>query len=78
MGLSVLATALLLIASGCGHKKETDTTSIVAGAQVLVLINMKKHNHSDNKDSLSLWGAVYMGTDVMIGAGIFASTFIRA
>lgn len=39
---------------------------------------MKKHNHLDNKDSLSLWGAVYVGTEVMIGAGIFASTFIRA
>lgn len=35
---------------------------------------MSKHEHSDNKDSLSLWGAVSMGTGVMIGAGIFALT----
>ena len=32
-------------------------------------------NHNSNdKDSLSLWGAVSMGTGVMIGAGIFALT----
>ena len=35
---------------------------------------MKKDDHSENKDSLSLWGAVSMGTGVMIGAGIFALT----
>ena len=35
---------------------------------------MNAHDHSNNKDSLSLWGAVSMGTGVMIGAGIFALT----
>ncbi|MBD3587170.1 MULTISPECIES: APC family permease [Salinimonas] len=35
---------------------------------------MNDHEHSSNKDSLSLWGAVSMGTGVMIGAGIFALT----
>ncbi len=35
---------------------------------------MEKNEHSKNKDSLSLWGAVSMGTGVMIGAGIFALT----
>lgn len=37
---------------------------------------MKKDQQTDknNKDSLSLWGAVSMGTGVMIGAGIFALT----
>lgn len=35
---------------------------------------MEKHEHSNNKDSLNLWGAVSMGTGVMIGAGIFALT----
>ncbi len=42
---------------------------------------MTEHNHSDSdrssnykKDSLTLWGAVSMGTGVMIGAGIFALT----
>ena len=35
---------------------------------------MSDHEHSNNKDSLSLWGAVSMGTGVMIGAGIFALT----
>ena len=35
---------------------------------------MNEHEHSNRKDSLSLWGAVSMGTGVMIGAGIFALT----
>jgi amino acid transporter len=35
---------------------------------------MNDHEHSNRKDSLSLWGAVSMGTGVMIGAGIFALT----
>jgi len=42
---------------------------------------MTKHNHGDSdrssnyeKNSLTLWGAVSMGTGVMIGAGIFALT----
>ena len=35
---------------------------------------MNDHEHSKRKDSLSLWGAVSMGTGVMIGAGIFALT----
>ena len=35
---------------------------------------MEKQEDSKNKDSLSLWGAVSMGTGVMIGAGIFALT----
>lgn len=35
---------------------------------------MEKQENSKNKDSLSLWGAVSMGTGVMIGAGIFALT----
>lgn len=35
---------------------------------------MRKHDHSDKENSLSLWGAVSMGTGVMIGAGIFALT----
>ena len=35
---------------------------------------MNDREHSDRKDSLSLWGAVSMGTGVMIGAGIFALT----
>ena len=35
---------------------------------------MEKQDNSKNKDSLSLWGAVSMGTGVMIGAGIFALT----
>mgnify|MGYP003700429175 CR=1 FL=1 len=40
---------------------------------------MNDHAHHDRsshykKDSLSLWGAVSMGTGVMIGAGIFALT----
>ncbi len=35
---------------------------------------MANHEHSNDKDSLSLWGAVSMGTGVMIGAGIFALT----
>lgn len=35
---------------------------------------MRKGQDSDKKDSLSLWGAVSMGTGVMIGAGIFALT----
>lgn len=33
---------------------------------------MAKHEHTSNKDSLSLLGAVSMGTGVMIGAEIFA------
>ena len=33
---------------------------------------MSKNEHSDNKDSLILWGAVSMGAGVMIGAGIFS------
>ena len=36
---------------------------------------MNDHEHSDRKDSLSLWGAVSMGTGVMIGAG--AGVFTR-
>lgn len=35
---------------------------------------MEKNEHSSDKNSLSLWGAVSMGTGVMIGAGIFALT----
>ncbi len=35
---------------------------------------MNQHEHTKQKDSLSLWGAVSMGTGVMIGAGIFALT----
>lgn len=40
---------------------------------------MNDHSHHDRsshykKDSLTLWGAVSMGTGVMIGAGIFALT----
>jgi amino acid transporter len=35
---------------------------------------MEKHEHSKNNNTLSLWGAVSMGTGVMIGAGIFALT----
>lgn len=35
---------------------------------------MAEHKHSNNGESLSLWGAVSMGTGVMIGAGIFALT----
>lgn len=35
---------------------------------------MAEHEHTSNGDSLSLWGAVSMGTGVMIGAGIFALT----
>lgn len=35
---------------------------------------MEKGEQSSNHDSLSLWGAVSMGTGVMIGAGIFALT----
>lgn len=35
---------------------------------------MAEHDHADKKGSLSLWGAVSMGTGVMIGAGIFALT----
>jgi len=35
---------------------------------------VEKQENSKNKDSLSLWGAVSMGTGVMIGAGIFALT----
>ena len=35
---------------------------------------MQNHEHQNNKKSLSLWGAVSMGTGVMIGAGIFALT----
>lgn len=35
---------------------------------------MSDHAHSDGENSLSLWGAVSMGTGVMIGAGIFALT----
>jgi len=35
---------------------------------------VEKKEHSKNKDPLSLWGAVSMGTGVMIGAGIFALT----
>lgn len=40
---------------------------------------MSNHTHSDHaavyaKNSLTLWGAVSMGTGVMIGAGIFALT----
>ena len=35
---------------------------------------MSDHTHSDSENSLSLWGAVSMGTGVMIGAGIFALT----
>jgi amino acid transporter len=37
-------------------------------------MDMKQHQHAKNSDSLSLWGAVSMGTGVMIGAGIFALT----
>lgn len=34
-----------------------------------------EHGHQDyQKGSLSLWGAVSLGTGVMIGAGIFALT----
>lgn len=33
-----------------------------------------KSSESENKNSLNLWGAVSMGTGVMIGAGIFALT----
>ena len=35
---------------------------------------MDNHEHSNDKNSLRLWGAVSMGTGVMIGAGIFALT----
>jgi len=35
---------------------------------------MKGHKHPNNSNSLTLWGAVSMGTGVMIGAGIFALT----
>lgn len=40
---------------------------------------MSEHDHDDrhttySKNSLTLWGAVSMGTSVMIGAGIFALT----
>ncbi len=40
---------------------------------------MSNHKHNDrhtdySKNSLTLWGAVSMGTGVMIGAGIFALT----
>jgi amino acid transporter len=33
-----------------------------------------QHHHDYQKNSLSLWGAVSLGTGVMIGAGIFALT----
>lgn len=35
---------------------------------------MEEHEHTKHKNSLNLWGAVSMGTGVMIGAGIFALT----
>jgi len=35
---------------------------------------MSDKSNSGNKGSLKLWGAVSMGTGVMIGAGIFALT----
>jgi amino acid transporter len=35
---------------------------------------MEDHKHARNKNTLNLWGAVSMGTGVMIGAGIFALT----
>jgi len=37
-------------------------------------LDMEQHKHHANNNSLSLWGAVSMGTGVMIGAGIFALT----
>lgn len=36
--------------------------------------NTKDHGNNYRKNSLSLWGAVSLGTGVMIGAGIFALT----